>query len=273
MSRRRLLCAAVLAACGWRGTCAAAATAGVAGAAGLAQRAGLCAVGSVGAALWPGPEQPPLVRSWLAGEPAAWPLPDCSGLPDVAAELLVEVSASYRDGGAPAADLSAQLLRLGAVSALAGMRYWSFSDGRREQLVEAAFAVDGPRSQQPRADFTLAELRAGQPLWWLQRDNRSAGLVHYRLQVLQADAQRLRLVAHNVDDVRWLGLTLVGAGELQWLQQLDRLPDGRVGWRGLAALQHLRLGGAAQNRRAQLARVVAWFDHLAGRETDLRAFA
>jgi len=48
------------------------------------------------------------------------------------------------------------LARFGAISALAGIQYWSVTEGGWRTLITHAAALDGPDATRPRADFTLA---------------------------------------------------------------------------------------------------------------------
>jgi hypothetical protein len=57
---------------------------------------------------------------------------------------------SYRGG------VDGLLARFGAISALAGIQYWSVTEGGWRTLITHATALDGPDATRPRADFTLA---------------------------------------------------------------------------------------------------------------------
>jgi len=216
---------------------------------------------------YPPYDRPPLVHSWLAGGRQDGPAPDCTGLARRDPELLIRLVGSYVGPG----DLAAQLLRLGAVSTLEGMGYWSFTDRRRLTLIEQAFAVDSPVTRRPRPDFTLEELRRGDELYFMQRDNRSSALVPYGLRVLPTGPESLLLRVENVGDIKVMGLTLVAAREVQWAVGIERLGGTRYGYRSLLAVQRLRLGPADRHRLSNLARAVAMFDLLAGQQTEVES--
>lgn len=247
---------------------------------------GLAAITGLGA--WPGPagaaeasmcgsapppaypphDKPALVRSWLRGGRQDGPRPDCSGLRSQDVELLVQLSARF----ASSQDASAMLARLGMVSALKGMAYWSYTDRKRQLLVRESFAVDQPGAIKPRPDFSAAELRSGAVLHFAQSDNRAAALVPYSLQLLSAGPERLVLRVENLVDLRYMGLKVMGAHDMQWLMALEPLANGLWGYRSLLGVCQLGWGGAEQHRLSNLARSVAMFDHLTGRQTDIEPY-
>jgi hypothetical protein len=216
----------------------------------------------------PGPDQPPLVHTWLLDGPRDAPSPDCSGLRSHDLELLVRVVGSWRAPGG----LDDQLTRVGAVSSQTGMLYWSFSDERRQVLVKAAYAVDGAEQRRRRADFSAAELRRAGECLYLEADNRSSSPVLYGLTLLQATPRAFTVRVENLDEIRTMGLLLVAPREMQWLLTVEQLGPGLWGYRSLQGLRALRLGFNAQHRRSNLSRSVAMFDHLTGRQTDVAPY-
>ncbi|OGB00820.1 MAG: hypothetical protein A3E25_10120 [Burkholderiales bacterium RIFCSPHIGHO2_12_FULL_69_20] len=216
----------------------------------------------------PGADQPPLVHTWLLDGRRDGPSPDCGGLRSRDVELLVRVVGSYRAPG----EIDRQLARLGAVSAQAGMSYWSFTEQRRQVLIRESIAIDSLTNPQRRADFSVAELRSGTELVFLQTDNRSGKPVPYGLTLLQATPQAFTVRIENLADIRLLGLLVVGVREMQWVATLDRQGPGLWGWRSLLGLQRLRLGRDEQHRLSNLARCVAYFDQMAGRHTELEHY-
>lgn len=231
-----------------------------------AAEAALC--GKAPPPAYPAADKPAVVQSWLRGGRQDGQAPDCSGLRTRDFELVVRVTARF----ASPLDMAAMLGRLGAVSALKGMPYWSYTDKKRLVLVRESYAIDNPESMHQRPDFSLAELRSGAALYFAQSDNRAATLVPYSLQLLAGSPERLALRVENVGDLRYLGLKLVAAHEMQWLVALEPLGPGEWGYRSLLGICHLGLGRAEQHRLSNLARCVAMFDHLAGRQTDIEPY-
>lgn len=216
----------------------------------------------------PGPDQPPLVHSWLLEGRRDGPSPDCSGLRSRDVKLLVRVVGSYKAPG----ELDQQLARLGAVSGQTGMTYWSFTDKRRQVLIRESFAIYSLANHQRRADFSVAELRSGAECVFLQTDNRSGKPVPYGLTLLHATPQAFTLRIENLADIRMVGVLLVAAREMQWVATIERQGPGLWGWRSLLGLQRLRLGRDEQHRLSNLARCVAYFDQMAGRHTELEHY-
>lgn len=216
----------------------------------------------------PGADQPPLVHSWLLDGRRDGPLPDCSGLRTREFELLVRVVGSYKAPG----ELEHQLARLGAVSGQTGMPYWSFTEKRRQVLIRESMAVDSLANRQRRADFSVAELRSGAELVFVQTDNRSGKPVPYGLVLLHATPQAFTVRIENLVDIRMMGLQLVAPREMQWTATIDRQGPGHWGYRSLLGLQHLRLGRDEQHRLSNLARCVAVFDQMAGRQTEIEQY-
>jgi hypothetical protein len=214
---------------------------------------------------YPPADKPPLVQSWLQDGHQDGPTPDCRGLRDHDFELLVRLTGSYAAPG----DLDSQLARVGAVSTLKGATYWSFSDRKRLVLFHEAFAVDAAGSLRPRADFSAADLRSGAELHFVHSDNRSSRLSPYSLRLVQATADAFQVQIENTADMRFMGLLLVAGREMQWSVRIERLGPGRWGYRSLLGLRRLHLGRAEQHRLSDLARCVAMFDLLAGRQTEI----
>ena len=225
--------------------------------------ASLC--GSAPHPAYPAVDQPALVQSWLPGHVRDGPGPDCSVLQGRDFELLVRLTASFNHP----ADQDGLLTRLGAVSALKGTTYWSFTDRKRQLLFKEAYAVDSAASVQPRPDFTATELRAGQELCFVHSDNRSAKLQHYGMRLVKISPDLLRLQVENLDELRMYGLLVASPRETQWSVTLERLGPSRWGYRSLLGQRRLRLGRNEQHRLSNLARSVAMFDLLAGRQTDI----
>jgi len=243
-----------------------AASAGLAPRAVAATAATQC--GSAPGPAYPAVDQPALVHSWLLDGHQDGPRPDCTGLRTREFELLVRVTASFSS----ALDATGLLARMGAVSALKGMPYWSFTEKKRQALIRESYAIDRPATMTPRADYSPAELRSGAELYFAQSDNRAATLMPYSLQLLPSGPQQLMLRVENVADLRYMGFKVVAAREMQWAVLLEPLGNGRWGYRSLQGICHLGMGRAEQHRLSNLSRCVAMFDHLAGRQTEIEGY-
>ena len=228
-----------------------------------AQAASLCGVAPPPPC--PPPDSPPRVQSWLLDGRQDGPAPDCAALRGRDFELLVRVTGSYTAAG----DLDGQLARFGAISALKGAAYWSFTDRQRLPLFREAFAVDHAGSVKPRPDYTATELRRGAELPFVDSDNRSSGLKAHSLQLVHSTPASFALRIENLSDHRVMGLTLMAAREMQWSVAVEQLGGGHWAYRSLLGQRRLRLGRAEQHRLSSLSRSVALFDLVAGRQTDI----
>lgn len=214
---------------------------------------------------YPEPGGQPVVRVWSAGEPGAdWTPPACTGWRPLPSRVLVATAGRFAHRGT-AEDL---LERLGAVSALTTVRYWSVSNGRWLDLVTDASALAGPDAAERRPDFRAAEMKVGADLYFAQDDNRSTGVVVYRLRVRESAPDRLVVDTENVSPMRYLLLPLAGPGDIQAVYFLSRSAPGFWDYYGLA-----RTGAGASpflegHEASYVNRAVALFRHLAGLPTD-----
>lgn len=217
---------------------------------------------------FPPADKPPLVQCWVDGGTQDGPQPDCSPLRLQDHVLLVRLTASYVAPGG----IDDQLARVGAVSTLKGMPYWSFTDRQRQPLIREAYAIDAPATARPRPDFTVAELRRGQDLFFVHSDNRSSALVPFVMRVTQQAPDSFALRVENIGDVKFMGFTVLAPREIQWGVSVEHLGGNRFGYRALLGVRKLRMGSADKHRQSNLARVVAMFDLLSGRVTEVESY-
>jgi uncharacterized protein DUF6675 len=168
---------------------------------------------------YPAPGSTPTVAVW--SDNRAWRPPACSGWTAPGFRLLVAVAGSFReDDGA-----DGLLARFGAVSTLSGVRFWSASDRAWKPLVEVAAALNGPGVRGARPDFSVAEMKSGAPLYFVQGGGRTGDVVN-RLRVREARPDRLVIEAENVSPIRLSIVQLFGPGDLQTLYVLERRAAG-----------------------------------------------
>lgn len=168
---------------------------------------------------YPAPGSAPTVAVW--SDNRAWRPPACSGWTAPGFRLLVAVAGSFREDGG----VDGLLARFGAVSMLSGVRFWSTSDRAWKPLVEAAAALNGPGARGARPDFSPAEMKSGEPLYFLQGGGRTGDVVN-RLYVREVRADRLVIEAENVSPIRLSVIPLFGPGDLQTLYVLERRSPG-----------------------------------------------
>jgi hypothetical protein len=206
----------------------------------------------------------PAVRHWKPSDvPSSWSFPAC--VPNAAEPFasLVTIAGRFRhDTGA-----DGLLERIGAVSSLAGIRYWSSGRGKWQTFVEKAHALTDAKNGRKREDFTRHELESGAPRFYLQDDN-TAGDIVYRMRVTTASEDRLVLHIENATSVRFLVITGLHPGDMQATYYFDRESDGVWTLYGM-----VRMGTRAHSRAvgkpaSSINRAAAFYRHLAGIPTD-----
>ena len=208
--------------------------------------------------------EPPTVEIWKEGNPGPrWEPPACTGWDSGRFDLVVAVSARFRrhDG------IETVLSRFGAVSRWTGVRYWSVTRKRWQDLVVDAHALDGPDGKQPRADFAPDEMRAGRDLYFSQA-HRGSGSVVYRLRVLERLVDRLVLETENVTAVRVLAMPLFRPGTLRTLYFIERAAPDVWSYYSLAGVDRGSNPVSQGHEASYVNRAVAVFRHVAGLPTD-----
>ena len=206
-----------------------------------------------------GADRDPAVRIWSGGKTGV--KVDSACTPGVAGSfrLVVALSGSFR-GPADAAGL---LARLGAVSRMQGVRYWSASRQRWSDLITRASARDGPRGA-ARADFSAAEMKPGQDLYFAQGDTGSTGQVEYRMRIVKAEKDRIVVEVDNTTPLKFI-VTLFEPGELRTAYFLTRGAGDVWNFYMLTAVD----GAKAEGHKASIVnRAAALYRHVAGQQTD-----
>ena len=207
---------------------------------------------------------PPFVQTWSNGRLADKPaLATCLGWTDLSFRTLVALAGTFQLSGGSTELLS----RVGSVSSLRVVRYWSTTDSAWLPLVAASTPQTAEVGGQARADFTASELASGRDFYMLQRDNRSASDVIYRMRVRESSVDHLVIETQNVTAVRWWGMTLFKPGALRTAYFLDmRAPNT---W-SYYALTKIADGSwlVSGHEKSYINRVVALYRHLAGIPTD-----
>ena len=212
------------------------------------------------------PEAAPAIAVWQERELALanWQPPGCSGWPASSrSKVLVSLTASLRSNG-PIASL---ISRLGAISALPGVQYWSTTDGKWEPIARAASALTGPDPAARRRDFSPSEFVKGAQLYYWEDDARTGSTV-YRLTVLESTPDRLVVSGENVTPMRRFYLTLFKPGSLQTLISIQSAGQGLFGVRILTRSGEGSSMLAAGHEKSFVNRAAALYRHIAGIRTD-----
>ncbi len=206
---------------------------------------------------------PPGLLTLKRGELPSATLPsDCEARILWRSSLLVTLSGKFRYPGS----VDGLLARFGAVSALRGIKYWSITDGAWRTLVTDAGALDGLDLPRRRADFAVSEMTSGQDLYFDQSDNRSSGLVTYRMRVLERGEDHVVIAIENVTSVWMFVIPLFDPGDLQSLYILRRLSPGVWGYQSLTGAREGVLNPSSA--ASYVNRAVAVYRHIVGIPTD-----
>jgi hypothetical protein len=213
---------------------------------------------------YPSMENSPAVRVWDRAESGRdWTPPACTGWTDPGFTTLVVTVARFRH----ASGVEGLLRRIGAISELAGMRYWSTTHKRWQTLIINAHALSEAAGDRRREDFSPAELGAGRSLYVQQEDNLS-GTAIYRMRIRNRSPDRLVFDTENTGAVRYLLMPIFPPGGMQSITFLDR--DSQDVWRYYSIMRTSREANpmTAGSEASSINRAVAYYRHLAGIPTD-----
>ncbi|SRR5258706_3278228 len=208
---------------------------------------------------------PPAITLWTQAELEAWSPPSCTAWPSGSATLVVGLAGRFREAG----DADAMLARIGAISSLRDVRYWSITDKRWNTLFTRASALVGPDPKKPRGDFSAAEMRAGRDVYFVAADNRSKDDSISRLHMREAPNGHLIIETENVTPLRWMFFTFAAPGNVQTWYFIDREADGS--WRFYSLTRVLYASSffvRLVSGESYMNRAVAMYRHLAGIPTD-----
>jgi hypothetical protein len=211
-------------------------------------------------------DNPPIVKSWSESDFGRdWKPPACTGWAQAGFSTLVTTAARFRY----TAGAEGLLRRIGAISELAGMRYWSTTHKQWQTLIVKAHAVAASQPTQRREDFTPDEMKEGKVLYLEQADNLSGAAI-YRMHMAEVSADRLVFDIENVSSMRYLFLTLFAPGEMQSIYFLDRESDDVWRYYGIARMGRnaSRLATGPGHAASSINRAVAFYRSLAGIPTD-----
>ena len=209
---------------------------------------------------YPGLNDSAVVKSWSQSDLGRdWRPPACTGWAAVGFTTLVTIVARFRH----TSEAEGLLRNFGAISELAGMRYWSTTHRQWQTLIVDAYALTGLQPNQRREDFKPDEMKEGKVLYFEQVDNLSGKAV-YRMHIAEASADRLVVDVENVTTMHYLFIPIFQPGEMQSIYFLDR--ESEDVWRYYSIV---RMGKNANrliagNQSSSVNRAVAFYRHLVG---------
>lgn len=213
---------------------------------------------------YPDLEHSPVVMAWDRAESGRdWIPPACTGWTDPGFTTLVATVGRFRH----AFEVEGLLRRIGAISELAGIRYWSTTHKRWRTLIINAHALTDAAGDRPRDDFSPGEMTEGRSLYFQQEDNLS-GKAIYRMRIRTVSPDRLVIETENIGTVRYLLMPIFRPGGMQSITFLDR--ESQDVWRYYSIM---RTGMAANPliagyEASSINRAVAYYRYLAGIPTD-----
>jgi len=224
----------------------------------------VCAL--AGAPAYPSPDAPPTIRIWQGKEleQVNWHAPSCTGWPDESrSRLIVTLSGSFHFDG----PMSALLARVGTISALRSIQYWSTTDKKWGPLSNDASALTGPDSKSRRADFSASELVKGAELYYWEDDTRTGPAV-YHLRVFESAPERFIMSSENVTPIRRYWFTLFKPGALKSVLVIEHVAPGIFGAFVLNRSGDGASALTAGHESSYVNRAAALYRELAGIKTD-----
>jgi len=213
---------------------------------------------------YPDLEHSPAFKVWDRGSVGReWMPPACLGWSAPGFATLVTAVARFRYSGT----VSELLGRVGRISQLAEIRYWSTTRQHWAPLIVSASALAGPEGTHHRQDFSLPELAQGSTLYYQQSDNTS-GKATYQLRLISVSPDRLIFETENITSMRYLLVPIFPPHEFQAVYFLER--ESPEVWRyySLGRTGKDANGLAAGHDASTINRAMAFFRYLVGIPTD-----
>jgi hypothetical protein len=222
--------------------------------------------GSAPARAYSPPGAPPAIKVWREEDlnELGWRPLNCSGWSSSShSKLIVALAGSFRFDGTA----DHLVARIGAISSLRGVRYWSVTDKMWRPLVIDAWALSRPDQRSRRSDFLATDMTPGSELYYWENDSRSGKIVH-RMTVRERSPARAVIAIENVTPVRFFLVTLFEPATLQSVEFVELVSPGV--W-GIYLLTRMGEGASALARGHEASyvnRAVAIYRYLAGIPTD-----
>jgi hypothetical protein len=213
---------------------------------------------------YPAVGQPPAIKIFdREALSANWIPPACTGWQERGFSSLLITAARFRDS----AGADGLLRKIGAISELKGIQYWSTTHQKWRTLILDAFAVTAPLPGHRRADFSPADLATGEPLYFEQEDSLS-GKAIYRMRMITTSPDRIVFDTENVSTLHYLLIPIFHPGDAQSFYSLER--ESKDVWRyyNIARIGKNANSLAAGHEASSINRAVAFYRHVAGIPTN-----
>jgi len=215
---------------------------------------------------YPAPDVAPVIAIWQGKdlEQGNWHPPSCTGWPAaLRSRLIVTLTGSFRFNG----PMSALLERVGTISALRSIQYWSNTEKKWGPLSNDASALTGPDSKSRRRDFSSSELVKGADLYYWEDDARTGPAI-YRLRVSESASERFVISSDNVTPIRRFWFTLFKPGALQSVLIIEHVAPDIFGVSILNRSGKDSSALTAGHEASYVNRATALYRQLAGIKTD-----
>lgn len=218
------------------------------------------------ASVFPALDKSPVIGVWHEKEllQANWSPPSCTGWSSVAhSRLLVTLAGQFRFNGT----LNDLLDRIGAISSMREIRYWSADDKAWRPLVSDASALASPSPTSRRADFNASDFINGAELYYWEKDTKNRETV-YRLSVHAESPECFVLTNENITPIRRFLFTIFKPSTLQSVVVLRKLSANTFGVYMLNRTDQAASALSEGHEKTYVNRAVALYRQLIGVKTD-----
>lgn len=211
---------------------------------------------------FPAADQPPEILVLRDGEIGSWQPPGCLGLNPLASNAVIATAGRFHEPGG----IDAVARRVGQISRLTGIRYFSVRNEGWRTLYAQAHALDGNGADR-RDDFSAAEVVPGTTLRFLQEENSLLSPVVYRLNVRERSADRLVYEIVNETPLRALFLRAGEPGDFRQIYAIEREAGETLRYYSLVDVR-FRTGPFSLSSWSFRYRAHAYFRFVAGQSSD-----
>jgi Family of unknown function (DUF6675) len=213
---------------------------------------------------YPDLDKPPTAKFWDRSDLGRdWIPPACTGWTKQGfATLVVTVGRFSSSSGA-----DGMRRRIGAISELTGVHYWSTTQKQWQTLIVDAYAETGPPADQRRRDFSPDEIAEGKDLYFQQADNLS-GKAIYRMRILGVSPDRLVFDTENITTMRYWLIPLFHPGDIQAIYFLERQSQDVWRYYSIARTGKNANTLTSGHQASSVNRAVAFYRYFAGIPTD-----
>jgi hypothetical protein len=212
---------------------------------------------------YPDLEHSPAIKVWdRASLGRDWTPPACLGWFAPGFTTLISTVARFHYSG----DEDGLLQRIGAISRLAGVRYWSTTHQSWRTLIVNASALSGLGGKS-RPDFSVADLAHGSIRFFQQTDSLS-GKATYTMRMASVSPDRLIFETENVTGLHYMLVPLFPPHELQAIYFLERESSDVWRYYSIARTGKDASSLAAGHNASSVNRAVAFYRYFTGIPTD-----